>query len=160
MKKILISQTIEETQQIGQALASCLQPMDFIALIGDLGSGKTTLTQGICEGLRVRGYVNSPTYTIINIYEGRLPVYHFDLFRLGDISELEELGYEEYFWGDGVTLIEWADRGVAYFPDCWIEIKLKALSATVREISIETRNVDSDDRFQPFLDVVDANFST
>ena len=79
-------------------------------LVGDLGVGKTVLTQGIAEGLGITEPINSPTFTIVQVYEdGRLPFYHFDVYRIGDIEEMDEIGYEDYFYGDGLTMIEWAN---------------------------------------------------
>ncbi len=153
-----ISHTAEMTHQAGHQLSQALQPGDLVALSGDLGTGKTVLSQGICEGLSVDDVVNSPTYTIINIYEGRLPVYHFDLYRLGDVSELDELGYEEYFWGNGLTIVEWAERAQGFLPDQRIEVKLKHVSPTQRLLIIQLYHFDVADRFQPFLDYVNENF--
>ena len=100
----------EETRAFGHQLADRLEPGNVVALIGDLGTGKTTLSKYIAEGLGITEVVTSPTFTIVQEYHsGRLPLYHFDVYRIGDISEMEELGYEEYFFGDGVSLVEWAD---------------------------------------------------
>lgn len=100
----------EETRAFGHQLANQLEPGSVVALIGDLGTGKTTLSKYIAEGLGITEVVTSPTFTIVQEYHtGRLPLYHFDVYRIGDISEMEELGYEEYFFGDGVSLVEWAD---------------------------------------------------
>lgn len=100
----------EETRAFGHQLANQLKPGSVVALIGDLGTGKTTLSKYIAEGLGITEVVTSPTFTIVQEYHtGRLPLYHFDVYRIGDISEMEELGYEEYFFGDGVSLVEWAD---------------------------------------------------
>ena len=100
----------EETRAFGHQLADRLEPGSVVALIGDLGTGKTTLSKYIAEGLGITEVVTSPTFTIVQEYHsGRLPLYHFDVYRIGDISEMEELGYEEYFFGDGVSLVEWAD---------------------------------------------------
>ncbi len=160
MLRTIITDSFDETQEIGQHLAPCLVPGDLVALIGILGSGKTTFAQGICEGLGVDDYVNSPTYTIINIYRGRFPVYHFDLFRLNHMTELDELGYEEYFWGGGITLVEWAERAIDYFPDRWIEIQLEHRTLKSRQLTIKTHNITATKRFQPFLVFLDANFSS
>lgn len=100
----------EETRAFGHQLADRLEPGSVVALIGDLGTGKTTVSKYIAEGLGITEVVTSPTFTIVQEYHsGRLPLYHFDVYRIGDISEMEELGYEEYFFGDGVSLVEWAD---------------------------------------------------
>lgn len=101
-----------ETVALGERLGRLLAPGDFIALVGDLGAGKTQFTKGIAAGLGVDPGtpVTSPTYTILNIYQGRLPLYHFDLYRLEGGEEVEELGFEEYFSGSGVCVVEWAER--------------------------------------------------
>ena len=86
------------------------QSPGMCTLVGDLGVGKTVLTQGIAEGLGITEPINSPTFTIVQVYEeGRLPFYHFDVYRIGDIEEMDEIGYEDYFYGDGLTMIEWAN---------------------------------------------------
>ncbi len=103
--------TSEETKEIGRALAAEAHPGDVVALVGDLGAGKTTMAKGFAEGLGVTEPITSPTFTIVCEYdEGRLPFYHFDVYRLDDPEELFEIGFEEYINGGGVCLIEWADR--------------------------------------------------
>ncbi len=100
----------EETAELGQRLGRAAMPGDVYAVIGDLGVGKTVLTQGIAQGLGIEEPVGSPTFTIVQVYEeGRIPLYHFDVYRIGDIEEMDEIGYEEYFYGDGLCMIEWAD---------------------------------------------------
>ena len=95
---------------LGLRLDSRQSPGDVCTLVGDLGVGKTVLTQGIAEGLGITEPINSPTFTIVQVYEeGRLPFYHFDVYRIGDIEEMDEIGYEDYFYGDGLTMIEWAN---------------------------------------------------
>ncbi|MEH7301257.1 tRNA (adenosine(37)-N6)-threonylcarbamoyltransferase complex ATPase subunit type 1 TsaE [Neobacillus drentensis] len=96
----------EETSTLAERLAQLLQPGDVIALEGDLGAGKTTFTKGLAKGLEVKKTVNSPTFTIIKEYKGRLPLYHMDVYRVADA--FEDLGFDEYFEGDGVTVVEWA----------------------------------------------------
>lgn len=100
----------EETFAIGKEIGDQLKPGDVYCLIGDLGVGKTVFTQGLAKGLGIEEPINSPTFTIIQEYhEGRIPLYHFDVYRIGDVSEMDELGYEEYFYGDGACLIEWGN---------------------------------------------------
>lgn len=108
----------EETRALGMRLARLLLPGDFIALMGELGSGKTRFVQGVAAGLQVKPDrpVTSPTYSILHIHSGRLPLYHFDLYRLTGGGDVEELGFGEYFYGDGVSLVEWADRLQAEMP--------------------------------------------
>lgn len=100
----------QETRSLGEQLASKAKPGSIYTLTGDLGVGKTVFTQGFARGLGIEEPVNSPTFTIIQEYEdGRLPFYHFDVYRIGNIDEMEEIGYEDYFFGGGVCLIEWAN---------------------------------------------------
>lgn len=100
----------KETFELGKEFGSRAVPGSIYLLIGDLGVGKTVFTKGFAEGLGVEDEVTSPTFTIVQVYEeGRIPFYHFDVYRIGDVSEMDEIGYEDYFYGDGVTFIEWAD---------------------------------------------------
>ena len=100
----------EDTFALGQALGQMAAPGEIYTLDGDLGTGKTVLTQGLAAGLGITEHVNSPTFTIVQEYEGgRLPLYHFDVYRIGNVEEMDEIGYEDYFYGNGVCLIEWAD---------------------------------------------------
>lgn len=101
----------EQTLDLGKKIGKCVKAGTVISLIGDLGAGKTVFTQGFAHGLGITEWVNSPTFTIVQIYdEGRIPFYHFDVYRIGDVSEMEEIGYEEYFYGEGVCIVEWANR--------------------------------------------------
>lgn len=100
----------EETFELGKNLGSRAKAGEIYTLTGDLGTGKTVFAQGFAKGLGITEYVNSPTFTILQIYEdGRLPLYHFDVYRIEEPEEMEEIGYEDYFFGDGVTLVEWAE---------------------------------------------------
>lgn len=125
MKKI-VSRSEEETKEIGYKLGKLLNKGDMLCLTGDLGAGKTTFTKSIAKGLDVDEDVTSPTFTIINEYDGRLPVYHFDVYRIMSIDEMYDMGYEEYFYGDGVCIVEWASQIIELIPKehIWIEIKL------------------------------------
>lgn len=101
---------VRETWELGKKAGELAKPGMVIALDGDLGVGKTVFTQGFAAGLGIEEPVNSPTFTIVQVYEGgRLPFYHFDVYRIGDVEEMEEIGYEDCFYGEGVCLIEWAD---------------------------------------------------
>jgi tRNA threonylcarbamoyladenosine biosynthesis protein TsaE len=110
--KEFISGSALSTIDCGRILGNLLMPGDFIALVGDLGAGKTQFVKGVAQGLGVSSDepVCSPSYTILNIHQGRIPLYHFDLYRLSDGSQISELGFDEYFAGDGVSVVEWADR--------------------------------------------------
>lgn len=119
------SNSADETFAFGKKLGEAAKPGDIICLDGDLGVGKTVFTQGFAAGLSIDDYVNSPTFTIVKEYEGRLPLYHFDVYRIGDSSEMEEIGYEDYFYGKGVTIIEWPELIPDIIPEeaHWIRIK-------------------------------------
>lgn len=107
---LMETESPEETFALGEALGKAAVPGQVYTLTGDLGVGKTVFAQGFARGLGIAGTVNSPTFTILQIYEeGRLPLYHFDAYRIGDVEEMEEIGYEDYFYGEGVCLIEWAE---------------------------------------------------
>ena len=100
----------KDTYELGEKIGQMAKSGMVISLTGDLGVGKTVFTQGLAKGLGIEEPVNSPTFTIVQVYEeGRLPLYHFDVYRIGDIEEMDEIGYEDYFYGEGVCLIEWAD---------------------------------------------------
>jgi len=113
----VISRSPEETAHIGEKIGKLLTAGDLVCLEGPLGAGKTVITQGIAKGLGVKDYINSPTFNIIKEYEGRVPFYHMDLYRLEEADELVDLGYEEYVYGRGVSVIEWADRAIDFLPE-------------------------------------------
>ena len=122
----LISHSAQGTYNIGKTLGMLLTSGDLIAFSGDLGAGKTCCVQGIAVGLGVRdrSLVTSPTFTLIQEYQGDVPIYHFDVYRLTHEDDLYDLGYEEYFYGDGVTLIEWAERIPTFLPSEHLAIHL------------------------------------
>ena len=125
-KRIINIKGEEETYAFGAKLAKKLKPGTVIAMVGDLGTGKTTLTKAIAKGLGVKETITSPTFTIVKEYEdGRMPLYHFDVYRIGDIDEMYELGYEEYFYGQGVCIVEWADIIEELIPDDAIRINIE-----------------------------------
>ena len=106
-----ITNSEEETERLGARLAVKLEPGAVIAFTGDLGAGKTAFTRGLARGLGILDRVTSPTFTIVQVYEsGRLPFYHFDVYRIGEVDEMEEIGYEDYFYGNGLCIVEWAER--------------------------------------------------
>ena len=116
----------EETFEFGKKMGEEARSGCVYALIGDLGVGKTVFTQGMAKGLGIKEPVNSPTFTILQIYdEGRLPFYHFDVYRIGDISEMDEIGYEDCFYGDGVCLVEWADLIEEILPEEYTRITVE-----------------------------------
>ena len=115
----------EATWELGRRLGEQAVKGQVICLNGDLGVGKTVFTKGLAEGLGIREPVNSPTFTILQIYdEGRYPFYHFDVYRIGDVSEMDEIGYEDYFYGDGVCLIEWAELIEEILPENCVRITI------------------------------------
>ncbi len=110
MQTIYETYSAKETAELGRRLGKEAKAGEVYTLIGDLGVGKTVFTKGIAEGLGITEPVNSPTFTIVQVYDtGRMPFYHFDVYRIGDIEEMDEIGYEDYFYGEGLTMIEWAN---------------------------------------------------
>ncbi len=123
--KFVETHSPEETFELGRRIGQEAAAGAVFTLIGDLGTGKTVFTQGLAKGLGITELVNSPTFTILQIYEeGRCPFYHFDVYRIGDISEMDEIGYEDCFYGDGVCLIEWADLIEEILPEHFTEITI------------------------------------
>ena len=115
---VIETRSPEETFRLGEELGRKAVPGQVCTLTGDLGVGKTVFTQGLAKGLGIEEPVNSPTFTIVQVYEeGRLPFYHFDVYRIGDVEEMEEVGFEDYVMGDGVSLIEWADLIEEILPE-------------------------------------------
>ena len=120
------SNTPQETFELGKRLAEAAKPGQVYCLDGDLGVGKTVFTQGFARGLGITGPVNSPTFTIVQQYEeGRLPLYHFDVYRIGDISEMDEIGYEDCFYGSGVSLIEWSELSEELLPERAVHVTIE-----------------------------------
>lgn len=116
----------KETYSFGYGLGEMAKAGQVFALVGDLGVGKTVFTKGLAAGLGVKESVSSPTFTIVQIYEeGRLPFYHFDVYRISDVEEMEEIGYEDYIYGDGVSLIEWANLIEEILPEHYTEVRLE-----------------------------------
>lgn len=116
----------EETKELGKRIGERANPGDVYTLNGELGVGKTTFTQGIAEGLGIIEPVCSPTFTIVQVYdEGRLPFYHFDVYRIGEVEEMEEIGYEDYFYGKGMCLIEWASLIEEILPENCFEVVIE-----------------------------------
>ena len=123
---IIETNSAEETFALGKALGEKASPGQIYTLDGDLGTGKTVFTQGVAAGLGITEATSSPTFTIIQEYDtGRLPLYHFDVYRIGDIEEMEEIGYDDYFFGEGICLIEWADLIREILPEHVIRITIE-----------------------------------
>lgn len=134
----LISRCPEDTLRLGRIIGETLTRGDVIALVGELGTGKTTITQGIARGLGVpeKYYITSPTFTLINEYPGRITLYHLDVYRLSGSDDLGDMGYEEYFFGDGVAVIEWAEKIKDILPDDVVSINLSYREGSEREVEI------------------------
>lgn len=116
---------LKDTEEFGIKLGKLLKPGDIVCLNGDLGAGKTTMAKAIGIGLDVDEYITSPSFTLINQYRGRMIVYHFDVYRLEYVDELFDLGFDEYFYGDGVCIIEWAERIKRFLPEDRVDIDIK-----------------------------------
>lgn len=140
----------EETIELGARLAAELAAGDLIALIGELGAGKTMFTKGIAKGLGVGEYeyVNSPSFVVMKEYPGKKPLYHFDIYRLEEKSFCETLDYEEYFYGDGVTVVEWADKVEDILPEEYLEVKISHDSENMRKFKFVPRGK----RFEKIVD--------
>jgi len=129
----------EETAGVGEKLARFLRAGDVICLNGELGAGKTRFAQGVARGLGVAGHVTSPSFTLINEYSGRIPFYHMDFYRLENPGEIEDLGCEEYFYGNGVTLVEWAERAGQGLPGERLDVVIRTVPGedSLREICVK-----------------------
>ena len=138
----------EETFEVGRKIGMNAKPGQIYTLTGDLGVGKTVFTQGVAAGLGITEPVNSPTFTIIQEYEdGRLPFYHFDVYRFGDLEEMEEIGYDDYFFGQGICLIEWAELIEEILPEKRIEVTIEKdleKGFEYRKITIEERGEEAE----------------
>jgi len=115
----------EETIEIGKALGRLLNTGDIVCINGDLGTGKTVFTNGIAKSLGIKEHITSPTFTIVNEYSGRVPFYHFDVYRIADSEEMFEIGFEEYLYGEGIVVIEWADIIKDILPEEVIQVTIK-----------------------------------
>lgn len=139
----------EETRAFGRRLAEQLLPGDVLLFYGNLGAGKSEMTRGIAEGLGVSGPVTSPSFTILNVYDdGRVPLYHFDWYRLESAEELYEMGMDEYLGGDGVAVVEWPTQCPEAIPETHLAVKLTPAGDTEREITLtpmgDFRRIDID----------------
>ena len=142
MEKVFFSNSAEETMILGQKIATVAKNGSVFCLTGDLGAGKTAFTAGIAKGLGIDEYISSPTFTILNCYSGDIPLYHFDVYRIGDSSEMYDIGFTEYISGDGITVIEWSGIIEDILPDNRYEVKITKnldIHDDFREISIEKR---------------------
>lgn len=138
--EIIETRTSEETFQLGKRLGKTAQRGDIYALVGDLGVGKTVFSKGFAEGLAIDEVISSPTFTLINEYQGgRLPLYHFDIYRIEEAEELDAIGFQDYIYGDGVCLVEWANRTPEIFPEhtVWIKIEKDYMQEDYRKVSVD-----------------------
>lgn len=141
---------LEETQHFGIAIGKLASPGDVLCLDGDLGAGKTTLTQSIAIGLEVPSeyYVTSPSFAIFHEYPGRLPLYHMDFYRLQDYTEVEDLGFDEYFYLTGLTIIEWSERALEILPESCLKLKLTVISEAKRKVTLSFTSNNWHDKLQ------------
>ena len=153
----VITATPEQTWRIGELLGRALGPGDAVCLYGDLGSGKTNFSFGIALGLEVdANYITSPTFTFVNEYRGRTPLYHIDLYRIKDPEELENIGFEHYLGGDGVTVIEWADRAEESLPAQRLSVYLTHVDEKSREIGFLAEG----ERYKNLLEALQRQLKT
>jgi tRNA threonylcarbamoyladenosine biosynthesis protein TsaE len=150
------SSSSEATKKLGETIGQNASAGDVILLTGELGAGKTCLTQGIALGLGVEGYVRSPTFVLMTRHHGRLALHHVDLYRMGSPAEAWDLGLDEQLFGEGVCVIEWADRASEIFPeDClWIDLDYGS-DPESRQITLEPGVTNDDSRFRSLLDLLD-----
>ena len=134
---VLRSHSARETARIGSALGQYAEAGDVFLLSGELGAGKTCLTQGIAKGMGVDEYVRSPTFVLVSVHQGRLPLYHIDIYRLDEVAEVVDLGLEEYLAGDGVSVIEWASKALEVFPQPYMLVTLTYEGENERLIQLE-----------------------
>ncbi len=133
----LISHSPEQTQKIGAHIGELALPGDIFLLVGELGTGKTCLTQGIAWGLDIKEYAASPSFIIVRELYGRLPLYHIDLYRLDHIEEIVELGLDDYLYGNGVCVVEWPEKGLSVLPKEHLLIQISYLSDTERSFQLK-----------------------
>jgi len=133
----LISRSPEQTQKLGVRLGELALPGDIFLLVGGLGTGKTCLTQGVAWGLNIQEYTMSPSFVLVRELHGRLPLYHIDLYRLDHLEEIADLGLDDYLYGDGVCVIEWAEKGLSLLPAERLLIEISYLSDTERTFQIK-----------------------
>jgi tRNA threonylcarbamoyladenosine biosynthesis protein TsaE len=143
----LISHSVRETQTLGERIGRLARPGDVYLLIGNLGSGKTCLTQGIAWGLGIKEYAMSPSFVIVRELYGRLPLYHIDLYRLDYIEETVDLGLDDYLYGHGVCVVEWAEKALNILPQEHLLIKISYLAGTKRHFLMEAKG----ERYQKIL---------
>jgi tRNA threonylcarbamoyladenosine biosynthesis protein TsaE len=132
----IVSNSAEQTRKIGMKLGKLAASGDVILLVGSLGAGKTCLTQGIAHGLGIHEYTASPTFVLVREYRGKLPLYHIDLYRLDKIEEVTQLGLDDYLYGNGVCVVEWADKGLSVLPEEYLLIEMQIVSPMKRKLNL------------------------
>ena len=152
---VLRSHSARETARIGSALGQYAEAGDVFLLSGELGAGKTCLTQGIAKGMGIDEYVRSPTFVLVSIHQGRLPLYHIDIYRLDEVAEVVDLGLEEYLAGDGVSVIEWASKALEVFPQPYMLVTLTYEGENERLIQLEAMG----ERYESLLSQVEKRLS-
>jgi tRNA threonylcarbamoyladenosine biosynthesis protein TsaE len=135
----IISHSPEETQDFGARLGELARPGDILLLVGELGAGKTCLTQGIARGLGIKEYAASPSFVVVRELYGRLPLYHMDFYRLENLEEIADLGLDDYFYGQGVSVVEWADKGLSLLPPEHLLVEMSYVSDTGRRLKLKAR---------------------
>jgi tRNA threonylcarbamoyladenosine biosynthesis protein TsaE len=135
----ITSHSPEETQDFGARLGELARPGDVLLLVGELGAGKTCLTQGIARGLGIKEYAASPSFVVVRELYGRLPLYHMDFYRLENLEEIADLGLDDYFYGQGVSVVEWADKGLSLLPAEHLLVEMSYLSDTGRRLKLKAR---------------------
>ncbi len=153
MKVNLHSDSVEMTHNLGRAIGSNVAPGEILLLTGGLGAGKTTLTQGILWGLGSEEYARSPTFVLVNEYVARIPVYHMDLYRLDSFEDIEGLGLEDYLFGDGLCVIEWADKAEGYFPVDHVDVSIGTVSESARTFTVDAADSNRKQLFAALSDL-------
>lgn len=136
----IVSKNKKQTEKIASKFAKTLKSGDFVALYGDLGAGKTVFSQSVIKTL-TKSHAISPTFTLLNEYQGIIPVYHFDMYRLKSSQEIESVGYEDYFYGNGVCLVEWPERIINYLPRKRFDVIIQKVDDNTRKIQIVEKNI-------------------
>lgn len=142
---VIETMSADETRELGGVLGTLLGAADVVALRGELGAGKTVLAQGITAALGFDGYVSSPSFVIVNEYRGRVNIHHVDLYRISDEGEIDDLGYRELFFGDGVALVEWAERGASFLPEDRVDVRIESEGRDRRTFTISSSGPRGDE---------------
>jgi len=154
--KKFISHSVHDTLSFGKVLSGYLQKSDIICLFGQLGAGKTVFTKGIASGLGIkRDKIISPTFVLIREHHGRIPLYHFDFYRLSQTCDITALGYEEYFYGEGISVIEWPERLGNLMPEEFLCVELSVVDEKKRALTF----IPHGKRYRNLLEALDENFS-